>query len=629
MLLYHRPVPAKAPKRRSRAGCIHCKEKKKKCNEERPQCDRCMERGLKCQYEPVKPRKSRKTTTAVDEEERPRGVTSDPGPHGLSHALSHPGYPHSLPAGIPSETRTALMDFRPNSTSSSVYDDPWDEDPASDFQSPISSVHDLSPAESGDGLPPLTDIKGGPPCGPLGISTPHAMPEYALHSTVVSPIATGYPRSPIPRNMVPPGSTVVTTNGRPELSLTTPVSNPSPREFPPSPYVNLLSRYVEYSPRPNRQALVDHFCRVLAHLLVFTDHPGNPLQQHILPMGLRSAPVMNAIFALSAAHMEHRGLRNEERSLDFHSQALQGLAQLIADSNASRDETMSVIILLIYYEIVRNGSPAACSSHLRGALSIMRARGPHRGPTSSFLERAFRYFDVICALSFSIPPMSGSVIVPPHEDMFPTGQEPTMMSSVDAVFGFVGDLWPLMHRLTHLNELRKALDTQAPHSPGHPANMQAELESSCASLELALHQWTPKLAGSHQASTPSEGPSIEDSRVQSMLNHAEAYRQAATVYLNRTVQRNRRKAGRIQTPVKQGLQACLRVVVFGGPMTAVLWPLFTLAAEAVDDVDRNVARTVFRYLESRQGMANIVQGWEVVEDIWRRQDMGEEVEWSR
>lgn len=225
--------------------------------------------------------------------------------------------------------------------------------------------------------------------------------------------------------------------------------------------------------------------------------------------------------------------------------------------------------------------------------------------------------------------MSGSVSVIPYEEMFPAGQEPTVMSGVDTVFGFVGDLWPLMHRLTHLNELRKALGAQAPHSPGDPASMKAELESSCASLQLALHQWTPKLPSSHQASTPSEGPSMEDSRIQSILNHAEAYRQAATLYLHRTVQRDPRKASRVQTAVKQGLQACLRVVVFGGPKTALLWPLFNLAAEAVDDVDRNVARTVFRHLESRQGMANIVEGWEVVEDVWRRDDVGEEVEWSR
>jgi hypothetical protein len=57
-------------------------------------------------------------------------------------------------------------------------------------------------------------------------------------------------------------------------------------------------------------------------------------------------------------------------------------------------------------------------------------------------------------------------------------------------------------------------------------------------------------------------------------------------------------------------------------MCALLWPLFTASCEAVDDVDRNVARTVFRHLESRQAMQNIVTAWEVAEEVWRRGDSG-------
>lgn len=252
--------------------------------------------------------------------------------------------------------RNALTDFRPQSTSSSVYDDPWDDDLQSGFESPVSSVHDLG-LESADGLAPLTDLDGGVSCAPsgmpAGLTAPPSLVDFApLPSSALSPgVGGSYPHSPLLSDMGP-GGVVTTATGRPELRLGTPVSTASPRDFPPpSPFVKLPSRYAEYSTRPNRQALVDHFCRVLSHLLVFTDHPVNPLRQYILPMGIRSAPVMNAIYALSAAHMEHRGLRNEERSLDFHSQALQGLAQLIADQHASRDEAMAVIILLISYEV--------------------------------------------------------------------------------------------------------------------------------------------------------------------------------------------------------------------------------------------------------------------------------------
>jgi hypothetical protein len=62
---------------------------------------------------------------------------------------------------------------------------------------------------------------------------------------------------------------------------------------------------------------------------------------------------MNAIYALSCAHLEYRGVENEEKSLDFHNKALQGLAQLIDQKEqASREEVLGAIMLLVYYEVV-------------------------------------------------------------------------------------------------------------------------------------------------------------------------------------------------------------------------------------------------------------------------------------
>ena len=286
----------------------------------------------------MKPRKRRRTTSGVDEEARARSVTSDPGPHA--------GFRGGFPVGIPSSVRSALEEFRPHSTPSSTFDEHWEDDGPSGFDSPVSNTADLA-LESVDGLPPLTELENGATAGSSGIRK--SRPDFPLTSSVHSPIISGYPCSPSTPAFVP-GLAMASTSHH-ELRLSTPVSNGSPGEVPRTPFLDFRSRYAEYSPKPNRQALVEHFCSVLSHLVVFTDDSMNPLQYYILPMALQSQPVMNAIFALSAAHMEHRGLRNEERSLDFHSQSLQGLAHLIADHHASRDEAMAVIILLIYYEV--------------------------------------------------------------------------------------------------------------------------------------------------------------------------------------------------------------------------------------------------------------------------------------
>lgn len=126
----------------------------------------------------------------------------------------------------------------------------------------------------------------------------------------------------------------------------------------PSPVASPLLEFCapvfeEFTDRTNRRALVDHFCNVLSHLIVFKEDTGNPFRQLVLPLSHASSPVMNAIFALSSAHLEYRGIENEERSLDFHNKALQGLANLIEQNDLSnREEVLGAIILLVYYEVV-------------------------------------------------------------------------------------------------------------------------------------------------------------------------------------------------------------------------------------------------------------------------------------
>jgi hypothetical protein len=99
--------------------------------------------------------------------------------------------------------------------------------------------------------------------------------------------------------------------------------------------------------------LVDHFCNVLSHLIVFREETGNPFQQLVLPLTRRSSPVTNAIYALACAHLECRGIENTEKSLYFHNQAIQGVTQLIKPSaKANRNEILATIMLLVYYEVV-------------------------------------------------------------------------------------------------------------------------------------------------------------------------------------------------------------------------------------------------------------------------------------
>lgn len=123
---------------------------------------------------------------------------------------------------------------------------------------------------------------------------------------------------------------------------------------PPFPAVELvMPAFAEFSPQTNRRALIDHFANVLSHLIVLREDEGNPFQQLVLPLSQKSPVVLNAVFALASAHMEHRGVRNNEKSIHFHNQAIRGLSSMIAKGCVSRrNELLAAIILLVYYEVV-------------------------------------------------------------------------------------------------------------------------------------------------------------------------------------------------------------------------------------------------------------------------------------
>ncbi|KUJ21649.1 uncharacterized protein LY89DRAFT_608045 [Mollisia scopiformis] len=565
MLIYTKRAAPKAPKRRSRAGCIHCKEKKKKCNEKRPQCDRCEERNLQCEYEPVKPRKRRRTSfagSALSHENESPTFCNDRWPGRFDYFDAS-----SVDGGHKWESQSYQY---PESEGSLDWDGPYEN--GNDVEEVIRTEHMAEP------------------------------------STAVARSRSQYP----------------------DLAM-----------IAPSPVVSPLVEFCspvfqEFTEKRNRRALVDHFCNVLSHLIVFKEDTGNPFRQLVLPLSHASSPVMNAIFALSSAHLEYRGIENEEKSLDFHNKALQGLARLIEQNEESnREEVLGAIMLLVYYEVlVQKGSSNIVNGHLKGAMTIMKSGRQITTPTTVFLERVFRFYDVIAALSLGTPPnkstqpSSTPFPVPPVEGL-PTESSP--LNAVDTLLGFSTDLWPIIHRLSHLLSHKQSLEAAIASGETSKATvLRTELESTSQAIELALTNWKPICIP--VSTKESESALPQSTRIQSILNNAEAYRHSAFVYLYRTIRSHPRTHSQVQKHAHLSLEACSNVVNLAeqcqdGPMSALLWPLFVAACEAISDQDRELALNAFCGTERRQGMNNIMRAWEVVQEVWRKADLGEEVGW--
>lgn len=158
--------------------------------------------------------------------------------------------------------------------------------------------------------------------------------------------------------------------------------------------------------------------------------------------------------------------------------------------------------------------------------------------------------------------------------------------------------------------------------------LRTELENSSQAIELALQDWKPNLDEMAIENV------AEETRIQSILNNAEAYRHSAFVYLYRTIHVSARDHPMVQKHAHLSLVACSNVVNLAaqchdGPMSALLWPLFVASCEAITEDDRTLAMEAFGGTERRQGMNNIMRAWEVVQEVWSRADLadGGDVNW--
>ncbi|TRX89839.1 hypothetical protein FHL15_009272 [Xylaria flabelliformis] len=582
MLLFTKLAPPKAPKRRSRAGqsdpdttalsigisldalrlltdAPSSKEKKKKCDEKRPQCSRCAERGVDCAYEAIKPRQRKK--------------------------------------------RDSQSNFRIDTSLEciSLGEYEWDEQAVTPCESEYLS---LSPASQ-----ILTDTSGDltSTSYETEVDDQQCQNRQVVRRESYSSVLSSARSLP------------------PELAMIAPCPVGSPTlEF-------CIPAFSEFSDRPNRRALVDHFCNVLSHLIVFREESGNPFQQLVLPLSHNSSPVMNAIYALASAHLEYRGVQNPEKSLYFHNQAIQGLSRVIENQGkVNKNELLAAIMLLVYYEVlVQRGRTNIIDGHLKGAFAIMCLNQELLTPVGLFLERAFGFYDVITALSLGTPPLStapsaGGLLPVPPLDAPPASP----LTNVDTLLGMATTLWPIMHRLSNLLFTKKELeDAQRMKQASKVAVLRTEFETTSQAIEAALTQWKPCLPPNItiqddvlvlKGVVGEEIP--ETARLQSILHNALAYRHSAFVYLYRTIYGYPPKHELVQQHSHSALHHCVQTTAARGPMSALLWPLFAAACEAIDSKDRELARKAFSEIEQRQGMTNIQEAWRIIQEVWKRLD---------
>ena len=202
--------------------------------------------------------------------------------------------------------------------------------------------------------------------------------------------------------------------------------------------------------------------------------------------------------------------------------------------------------------------------------------------------------------------------------------------SIDPLLGLATSLWPVIHKLSSLLALKKEIEESAAHAETQgSASLRSEFDALCSDVECALHEWQPMLpaAGKLRAmGGQANDMVITEKQLQSTLNTALAYRHSSLVYLYRTIYECPRHHPMVQHHASASLLHCAATVESGGPMGALLWPLFVASCEATLLRDRALAREAFKGIGQRQGMTNIDRAWMIVQEVWSRTDDAHESE---
>ncbi|CZR49879.1 uncharacterized protein FPRO_16087 [Fusarium proliferatum ET1] len=612
MLLYTRLAPPKAPIKRSRAACNYCKEKKKKCDETRPACSRCQERSQECIYKPIPRRQRRKgesivpcspfDTNSYSSSGRAKNVLD-------VHAASKWNDDvHGKSANEDLLDDTTVTTQPPTLSTSLVNHTASISADQSDWVS--TNIPVISPLESVDFQLPAFD-------------DPKFLAEHVKNAEE-GDIEKTFRRESIaitiPKTTYASACANAYATPSPSLAMIMPIPTQSP-------WFELCAPvFSEFSERNNRRVLFDHFYNVLSRRIVFHEESGNPFQQLILPLCYTSFVVTNAVYALASAHLEHRGVRNDENSIYFHNRAIQGLARLIQKgTGAGKNELLAAVMLLL----VQKDRSNIVDVHLKGAMAVMSKYETTIDPTGIFLEKAFRFYDVIAALSFGTVPLSSTrdIDYPTPSDSLESNGATSPLNSVDTLLGMATSLWPIIHRLSSLLALKDELNVAVVNEEVSKVSvLRTEFQISATGIESALEDWRPTVPENSVLNQNLEELSPEQSAergyLQSILSNALSYRHSAFVYLYRTIYGYPRRHVLVQRHAHKSLTHCIGTVSNTGPTSALLWPLFVASCEAATLADRELAHQVFMAINRRQGMANIDRAWTIVQEVWQRVDKG-------
>ncbi|CCX05347.1 fungal-specific transcription factor domain-containing protein [Pyronema domesticum] len=353
---------------------------------------------------------------------------------------------------------------------------------------------------------------------------------------------------------------------------------------------------------PMDQHLLDHFTHRVSRILTLFDEESNPFHDYLLPLAMHNSALMHALLALSSSHLAGADGKREDytHARDRHFGEAVSSLRICLDKDGADSLNAATALVLCLDSIARGDTGGQYRDHLNGARHMLCIESQDDISLRRFLFEFFAYHDVASSLTRMGAESPGSCLddyaVPAY---IAEPQAGAMLGVLDGLFRHMSQVTILRNQIRH-----RRINGEIPH-------VDYKILMQSLPIDQEIRDWKPN-------QPPNTVRYIA----------AQFYRQAAWVYLYRTVMPSARTE-KIITAVDDGLQLLRLLPEQSGTQSILLMPLFIIGCAAFAQSQREEISQRFRGLYDWSGLGNILHAHTVVERVWELMDEGnEEASWD-
>ncbi|KIW39741.1 hypothetical protein, variant 2 [Exophiala oligosperma] len=608
------------------SGCNTCRARRMKCDESKPSCLRCRDRGVECGG--YSRELKWKLVGDQPKEERRSDKRRSQGPEALSaEGVSRPFYKDATPSDptttLPMQPDRSLRVETTgiNSTPPILREALWpllQHGQLFDFTNVDFDIDFFVGDENVEfHVPTNLGSLANTPSGQLSEHVAH----HALPSTTTADSDMDISKSPSfvdsifstgyrPKDLVDIPHDGVRIPGPPDFLHSAAESAPgqqNPQPEKPDARSVLSKQPVSLSDTPDKvkHLFDDQLCAVLS---IKDDHTTHPWRVHVWPLADNCPTLYHALAAMTYLFLSNS--QPQLRATGWsHSQAsLQGFAESEGKAGLSLEQSLAARLALAFAEGWDFESNSLGIEHVRIAGQLVRdAFHKHKATNLTgddldrlnFLVRTWMYKDVMTRLTIS---HGGGPVEVDFMTAYIELDSLPLEHQLDPLLGCAITLFPLIGRLTDI--IRAVRRRSEKHN-------SPSIISRAAELRMAIEGWSPSFDPRRAGGLT---PHVADA-----IQTAEAYRWTALLLLRQAIP---------ELPwvnsfweIAEKVSIYLATVPATSPTMIVHpFPFMAIGGEAFDEEDRDWICQRWDHMYKRMPLATLDKCKRVCQEVWRRRD---------